>query len=125
MARPDYWLRLRPWSLQALLVAIAGLGVAIALRMALASFGVPLYFSTFIPVILVISLLAGAPAGAFTAFSAIIIVWWAFMPPVFEFSPLDKDDIDRFQLFLLGVSVVIWCSHLCRIIARMKNQRPA
>ena len=125
MARPDYWLRLKPWSLQALLVAIAGLGVAVALRMALASFGVPLYFSTFIPVILVISLLAGAPAGAFTALSAVVVVWWAFMPPVFEFSPLDKDDIDRFQLFLLGVSVVIWFSHLCRIIARMKNQRPA
>ena len=125
MARPDYWLRLKPWSLQALLVAIAGLGVAIALRMVLASLGLPLYFSTFIPVILVISLLAGVPAGAFTALSAIVIVWWAFMPPAFEFGPLDKDDIDRCQLFLLGISVVIWFSHLCRMIARMKNQRPA
>ena len=99
MARPDFWLRLKPWSLPALLVAIAGLGVAIALRMALASLGLPLYFSTFIPVILVISLLAGAPAGAFTALSAVVIVWWAFIPPVFEFSPLARDDIDRFQLF--------------------------
>ena len=125
MVRPDYWLRLKPWSLPALLVAIAGLVVAIALRMALASLGVPLYFSTFIPVILVISLLAGAPAGVFTALSAVIIVWWAFMPPVFEFSPLDKDDIDRFQLFLLGVSVVIWFSHLCRMIARMKTRQRA
>ncbi len=123
VARPDYWLRLNPWSLPALLVAIAGLGVAIALRMALASLGLPLYFSTFIPVILVISLLAGAPAGAFTALAAVVIVWWAFIPPVFEFSPLDKDDIDRFQLFLLGVSVVIWFSHLCRLIVRMKKQR--
>ena len=125
MARPDYWLRLNPWSLPALLVAIAGLGVAIVLRMALASLGLPLYFSTFIPVILVTSLLAGVPAGAFTSLSAIVIVWWAFMPPAFEFGPLDKDDIDRFQLFLLGVSVVIWFSHLCRMIARMKSQRAA
>jgi hypothetical protein len=111
--------------MSALVVAMAGLAVAIALRMALASLGLPLYFSTFIPVILVISLLAGAPAGAFTALSAIVIVWWAYMPPVFEFSALDKDDFDRFQLFLLGVSVVIWFSHLCRAIARMKEQRPA
>lgn len=125
MARPDFWLRLKPWSLPALLVAIAGLGVAIALRMALASLGLPLYFSTFIPVILVISLLAGAPAGAFTALSAVVIVWWAFIPPVFEFSPLARDDIDRFQLFLLGVSVVIWFSHLCRTIVRMKNRQTA
>jgi len=125
VARPDFWLRLKPWSLPALLVAIAGLGVAIALRMALASLGLPLYFSTFIPVILVISLLAGAPAGAFTALSAVVIVWRAFIPPVFEFSPLARDDIDRFQLFLLGVSVVIWFSHLCRILVRMKNRQTA
>lgn len=125
LARPDFWLRLKPWSLSALLVAIAGITVAVALRMALASLGLSLYFSTFIPVILATSLLAGVPAGAFTALSAVVIVWWAFLPPAFEFGPLDKDDIDRFQLFLLGVSVVIWFSHLCRVIARMKHRRPA
>ena len=123
MARPDYWLRLSPWSLQALLVAIAGLAVAVLLREGLASFGLPLYFSTFFPVILVTTLLAGVPAGAFTAASAIVIVWWAFMPPAFEFSPLGRDDIDRFQLFLLGVSVLIWFSHLCRDVARIKHRR--
>jgi hypothetical protein len=123
LARPDYWLRLNPWSLQALLVAIAGLAIAVLLREGLATFGMPLYFSTFFPVIVVISLLAGAPAGVFTAVSAVVIVWWAFMPPVFEFSPLNRDDIDRFQLFLLAVSVLIWFSHLCRDIARMKDRR--
>jgi len=121
----EYWLRLNPWSPQALLVALAGLAVAIALRAALAEFGLPLYFSTFIPVIVAISLIAGAPAGAFTALATVAIVWWAFLPPVFEFSQLDHDDIDRFQLFLLAVSVLIWFSHLCRTIVRMRDQRPA
>ena len=125
MARPDYWLRLNPWSLPALLVAVAGLAVAIAIRMVLASLGMPLYFCTFFPVIVATSLVAGAPAGAFTALSAVVIVWWAFMPPVFEFSPLEPADIDRFQLFLLAVSVLIWFAHLCRTVARMRRQRPA
>jgi H+/Cl- antiporter ClcA len=125
VVRPQYWLRLNPWSLQALLVAVAGLVVAVALRQALASFGMPLYFSTFLPVILATTLLAGVPAGVFTAVSAIVIVWWAFMPPVFEFAPLDKSDIDRFQMFLLGVSVLIWFCHLCRMVARMKEQPSA
>jgi K+-sensing histidine kinase KdpD len=107
-----------------LFVAVAGLAVAVAMREVLASFGMPLDFSIFFPVILVISLLAGAPAGAFTAVAAVLIGWWAFIPPVFEFSPLHKDDIDRFQLFLLAVSVLIWFSHLCRIVARMKARRP-
>jgi hypothetical protein len=99
--------------------------LAIALRMVLASFGLPLYFGTFFPIVLAISLIAGVPAGVFTALSAIVIVWWAFIPPVFEFSPLTPDVVDRFQIFLLGVSVVIWFSHLCRMIARMRHQRSA
>jgi hypothetical protein len=123
--RFEYWLRLNPWSPQALLIALAGLAVAVALRMILAEFGLPLYFSTFIPVIVTISLIAGVPAGVFTAIATIVIVWWAFLPPVFEFSPLNHDDIDRFQLFLLAVSVLIWFSHLCRMILRMRRQRPA
>jgi hypothetical protein len=108
-----------------MLVALAGVAVAVAMRMVLAHYGVPLYFSTFFPVILVTSLIAGAPAGAVTALSAVVIVWWAFMPPVFQFSPLDHDMIDRFQLFLLLVSVLIWFSHLCRTILRMRKQQPA
>jgi len=44
---------------------------------------------------------------------------------VFECGALGHDDIDRFELFLLSVSVVIWFSHLCRMIARMRHQRPA
>jgi len=125
VARPDYWLRLNPWSLRALLVAVVGLLVAVAMRMVLASLGMPLYFCTFFPIILATSLIAGAPAGAFTALSAVVIVWWGFIPPVFQFSPLDKDDIDRFQLFLLAVSVLIWFSHLCRVVARMRSELPA
>jgi len=123
--RLAYWLRLNPWSPQALLVALIGLAVAVTIRMVLASFGMPLYFATFFPVILLTSLIAGAPAGALNALGAVIIVWWAFMPPAFEFGPLDHDDIDRFQLFLLAVSVLIWFSHLCRTVARMRGRQTA
>jgi hypothetical protein len=115
-------LRLNPWSLQALFVAMAGLAVAIALRMVLARFGLPLYFATFIPVIAVITLLAGVPAGAFTALSAVVFVWWAYMPPAFEIVWPEPADIDRCQLFLLAVSVLIWFSHLCRTIARLRRR---
>ena len=89
MAKPEYWLRLQPWSLAALLVAVAALGAAIALRVVLAEFGLSLYFATFLPAILLTALLAGVPAAAFTSVSSVIIVWWAFIPPVFEFSVAD------------------------------------
>jgi H+/Cl- antiporter ClcA len=120
--RSEYWLRLNPWSPQALVAGLISVVMAVAIRTVLASFGVDLYFAPFLPAVLLASLIAGVPAGIFTALSAIVIVWWAFMPPAFEFGPLDRDDIDRFQLFLLGVSVLIWFSHLCRMVARMRAQ---
>jgi len=118
--RSEYWLRLNPWSLPALLVALTGLAAAVAIRMVLASFGLPLYFATFFPVILVTSLIAGAPAGAFNAVAAVIVVWWAFIPPAFEFGALDRSEIDNFQIFLLSMALLIWFAHLCRTVARMR-----
>jgi K+-sensing histidine kinase KdpD len=111
---PNYILRLRPWSLPALLVALLAVGAATATRMMLASLGLPFYFATFFPAVLAAGLIAGAPASAFTAVLAIPIVWWAFMPPVFEFSPLDPADYDQFALYLLSSALVVWLSHLYR-----------
>jgi hypothetical protein len=105
-----------------LLVALIGVAMAVAIRAVLASFGIELDFAPFVPAILLTSLIAGVPAGGFTALSAVVIVWWAYIPPRFEFAPLEAADIDRIQLFLLAVSVLIWFSHLCRMIARMRAQ---
>ena len=60
------------------------------------------------------SLLAGAPAGTFAALLTIPIVWWAFMPPHFEFNPLTAADYDRFAVFLLVSALMICFSHLYR-----------
>jgi hypothetical protein len=120
LLRSEYWLRLNPWSPQALLVALIGIAMAVAIRAGLASLGVDLDFAPFVPAILVASLIAGVPAGGLIALSAVLIIWWAYIPPTFEFSPLEAADVDRIQLFLLAVSVLIWFSHLCRIIARMR-----
>lgn len=104
------------------MVALVGVAMAVAIRAMLASFGIELDFAPFVPAILFASLIAGVPAGGFAALSAVIIVWWAYIPPAFEFAPLQAADIDRIQLFLLAVSVLIWFSHLCRMIARMRAQ---
>jgi Domain of unknown function (DUF4118) len=122
LLRSEYWLRLNPWSPQALLVVLFGVAVAVAIRAVLASFGMDLDFAPFVPAVLLSSLIAGVPAGGLTALSAVIFIWWAYIPPAFEFGPLDAGDIDRIQLFLLAVSVLIWFSHLCRMIARMRAE---
>jgi len=107
-------LQLRPWSPGAFMVALTVLGAAVALRVLLDCLGGTFYFATFLPAVLLASLLAGVPAGACAALLTIPIVWWAFMPPVFEFNPLTPADYNNFTLFLLGSSLLIWFAQLCR-----------
>ncbi|HLG81469.1 MAG TPA: DUF4118 domain-containing protein [Bradyrhizobium sp.] len=107
-------LKLNPWSPAAFMVALSVLGAAAALRMLLDYLGATFYFATFLPAVLLASLLAGVPAGACAAILAIPIVWWAFIPPVFEFSPLTLADYHSFTLFLLGSTLLIWFAQLCR-----------
>ena len=110
----EYILRLRPWSPPAFLAATAILALAASIQEMLVIFGTPLYFAAFFPAILLASLGAGAPAGIFAMVLTIPIVWWAFMPPYFEFSPLSTEEYDRIVMFLLGSSLVISFANLCR-----------
>jgi K+-sensing histidine kinase KdpD len=112
--RTDYLPRLQPWSLSAFAAATAAVVFAATMQEIIASFGTTPYFAGFIPAILVVSLLGGAPAGIFAALLAIPTVWWAFMPPHFEFNPLTAADYDSFATFVLVSSLAICFSHLCR-----------
>jgi K+-sensing histidine kinase KdpD len=103
-------------------VAVAALALAIATRMVLAELGMPLYFATFLPAILVTALLAGVPAAAFSTVSSVVIVWWAFIPPVFEFSALTRAELHALTLFVLSTALLIWFGQLCRIAVRMRKQ---
>ena len=107
-------LKLKPWSPAAFVVALAILGIAVCLRVLLDSLGATVEFATFFPAVLLASLLVGAPAGTCAALLAIPIVWWAFLPPVFEFSPLTPADYSDFKIYLLACGLLIWFAQLCR-----------
>jgi H+/Cl- antiporter ClcA len=107
-------LRVRPWSPSAFLAAVLAIVLAATIQEMFAVFGAKLYFAAFFPAILLASLLAGAPAGIFATLLAIPIVWWAFMPPYFEFQPLTSDDYHRFAMFTLGSALVISFANLFR-----------
>jgi len=110
----DYLLRLRPWSVSTFLAALLAVALATTLQEVLAAFGAKLYFAGFFPAILIASLLGGAPAGIFAALVTIPIVWWAFMPPYFEFNPLTHEDYDSLSTFALFSSLMIAFSQLYR-----------
>jgi H+/Cl- antiporter ClcA len=107
-------LKVRPWSPSAFLAALIAIVLAATIQEMFAVFGAKLYFASFYPAILVASLLAGAPAGIFATLLTIPVVWWAFMPPYFEFEPLTSDDYHRFAMFALGSALVISFANLFR-----------
>jgi hypothetical protein len=119
-----YILRLRPWSFSAFMAAFLAVVFAATMQEVLASFGATLYFAAFFPAILMASLLGGAPAGIFAALLAIPIVWWAFMPPTFEFNRLTPEDYDSFSIFLLCSSLLICFSHLYREALAIRTKFP-
>jgi K+-sensing histidine kinase KdpD len=108
----EYILRVRPVS--AFVAALLVIALAAALQEVLVLSGSTQYFATFFPAILIASLLGGALAGAFSAALTIPIVWWAFMPPYFEFNPLSAADYDQIAVFLLCSSLLICFSQLYR-----------
>ena len=110
----DLLLRLRPWSSKAFALALLATLAASLLQEAIVSVGVSLQFATFFVAIIVVSLLAGAPAGSCVAAIAIPIVWWEFLPPQFEFSPLSGEDYHRFALFLVFSGLAISACSLYR-----------
>jgi K+-sensing histidine kinase KdpD len=113
-AGTEYILRLRPWSPRAFLSAMAILALAAAIQEMLVMQGMPLHFAAFFPAILLASLVAGAPAGIFAMMLTVPLVWWAFMPPYFEFNPLTPDEYDSIVMFVLGSSLTISFANLCR-----------
>ena len=113
-AGTEYILRLRPWSPRAFMAATIILALAAGIQEVFVVFGMPLYFAAFFPAILLASFVAGAPAGIFAMVLTVPLVWWAFMPPYFEFAPITPDEYDRIVMFVLGSSLMISFANLCR-----------
>ncbi|MDH6259793.1 DUF4118 domain-containing protein [Bradyrhizobium sp. BR13661] len=106
--------RVRPWSWQAFLLGLIVVAASAAIQGVCVALGAKLYFATFLPSLFVLGLVAGAPAAIFAALLTVPLVWWAFMPPVFEIAPLTPADADSINLFFLLAVLLIGLADLCR-----------
>jgi hypothetical protein len=106
--------RVRPWSWQAFLLGLVIVAVSAVFQGICVALGAKLYFATFLPSLFVIGLIAGAPAAAFAALLTIPVVWWAFIPPFFEFNSLTSANADSINLFCLLAVLLIGLADLCR-----------
>lgn len=115
--------QLRPWSWQAFLLGFVVVAALAALQGACVVLGAKLYFAAFLPGLFVLGLVAGAPAAAFAAVLTIPLVWWAFIPPFFEFTPLSSANTDSINLFCLLAVLLIGLADLCRETMAMISRR--
>ena len=106
--------RVRPWSWQAFLLGLIVVAASAAVQGVCVALGAKLYFATFLPSLFVLGLVAGAPAAIFAALLTVPLVWFAFIPPVFEITPLTAADADSINLFFLLAVLLIGLADLCR-----------
>ena len=106
--------KLPPRSARAFVFAAVIIALAAGVRELFSLFGATVLFAPFYPAILIIALFAGPWAGAFGTALAILIAWWAFMLPLFQFNQLGIAEYANFALFLLSVLLVLWLAHLYR-----------
>ena len=106
--------RLRPWSWQAFLIGFVVVAASAVLQGVCVALGANLYFAAFLPSLFVLGIVAGAPAAVFAALLTIPLVWWAFIPPFFQFTALSSANADSVNLFCLLAVLVIGLADLCR-----------
>jgi two-component sensor histidine kinase len=92
-------------------VALGLVCVALA-TMARAAFGwlvgPTLPFATYFPAILVAALFGGAISGILTVPLSVLVVWWAFTPPYYEFAPLTLAQLANIALFSFSAGLIVW-----------------
>ena len=118
-------LRVQPRWADAFALGLVAVLIAAAAQGLLFHFGIRLYFATFLPAVFFAGLLAGVPAAVLVVAVTVPLVWWAFIPPYFEFIPLAAVDVDAITMFLLLSLLLIFLADGCRAAIALLDARTA
>ena len=113
--------RVRPWSAGAFALGLFAVVLATAIQALLFQFGIELYFAIFLPAVFLAALFAGLPAGVLVVVITVPLVWWAFIPPVLEFSWLEPADVNAITAFLFSSLFLIFLADGCRAMVALLN----
>ena len=91
----------------AIVFASACVIAAALARVLLGLVGSTLPFATFFPAVLVAALFGGRVAGLISIPMSVIVVWWAFIEPFYEFSKITPVQAANFLLFTLSSLLVV------------------
>lgn len=94
------------WFGAIVLAAVCVFAAAVA-RVLLGLAGSTLPFATFFPAVLIAALFGGRIAGLIAIPMSIVVVWWAFIEPFYEFSKITPVQAANFALFGLSSLLVV------------------
>lgn len=95
-------------SLAAYGLALGCVAIAAVLRMLFGLIGADLPFATNFVAVLLVALFAGPSAGGFAIALSLLVVWWAFIPPFWQFGPITFSDAANMAFFTVMSSAVVW-----------------
>jgi two-component sensor histidine kinase len=109
---------------RALALAVACVGLATVARGAFGWLvGPTLPFATYFPAILLAALSGGALAGIISILLSVLVVWWAFTPPYFQFQALSLNQLANVALFGFAAGLIVWLAAVYRnLLASIAQQ---
>lgn len=110
--------RVRPYSASAFGIALASVAAATVFRFAGGWASTDLRFGIYLPAILVTGLLAGVPAAVSAAIISVVIIFWAFIPPYFEFKWPSEGEQINLLLNAVPYFITVYLAYLCRAVLR-------
>ena len=107
----------------AIAFAAACVAAATLARILLGLVGSTLPFATFFPAVLVAALFGGRIAGLISIPMSVLVVWWAFIEPFYEFGKITQTQGANFFLFTLsGLLVVVLAFAHRQIVFDLEDQ---
>jgi len=115
--------RIRPYSTDALAIALVCLGAATVLRLMGSWTNSDFLFATYLPAILAAGLLAGIPAAVGVTIASTLIVRLFFVPAYFHFSSHSHGELIDFLLYLVSAALTVSFAHYCRVVLKRLHKR--
>jgi two-component sensor histidine kinase len=115
--------RIRPYSIDALTIALICLGAATAVRFASNWTNSDFLFATYFPAILAAGLLAGIPAAVGVTIASAFIVRLFFVPSYLHSAPQSHGEFIDFLVYFVSATLTISFAHYCRVVLKRLHKR--
>jgi len=115
--------RIPPYSVDAVAIALASVSIATLVRFGGGWAPTDLHFAIYLPAILATGLLAGTPAAIGAALASLLIIFWAFMPPYFQFKWLTPTQQVNVFINAVPYFITVYFAYCCRLVLQRLHRR--